>query len=98
MSRSLLHKDKLQAFKDWVTRHPNLDWADTSTVGDRYCLMQVWSKSGGWDKAKLGIYWRHHMPEHLTVDSRLEPTVRQFLRDHKATTIKDQKHEKPKSV
>lgn len=84
MSRNLLHKTKLDAFKAWLDAHPNLEWRNTEGQGNGYCVMQVRSKSGGWNKAWLGVYRRDHMPQHYTVDCRLEATVRPFLASARA--------------
>lgn len=70
MSKCLLHKDKLQAFKDWL---------DSKGMHYRegigaYQVLQVF-QHGQW----MGVFKRDNMIEHLTVDVRLEELVRAFI-------------------
>lgn len=71
MSRNLLHKSRVEAFKAWLTaegiawREPRGDWQ----------IMQVELPNGGW----ACLYERAHMPEHVTVDRRLEQLVHYFI-------------------
>ena len=74
MSKCLLHKDKLQAFKDWLDSK-GINHRESK---DTYQVHQVYQQ-GQW----MGIYQRASMIEHLTVDVRLEELVRAF----KATPI-----------
>lgn len=71
MSRCLLHLSHLEDFKAWL---------DAQGVGHRpgrdfYQVLQV-QVPGGW----ACIYQRNHMPEHYTVESRLEGLVRRFIK------------------
>ena len=70
MSKCLLHKDKLQAFKGWL---------DSKGINHRdgigsYQVLQVFQQ-GQW----MGVFRRASMIEHLTVDVRLEELVRAFI-------------------
>lgn len=70
MSKCLLHKDRLQAFKDWL---------DSKGINHRegigsYQVLQVFQQ-GQW----MGVFKRDNMIEHLTVDVRLEELVRAFI-------------------
>ena len=76
MSRCLLHKNKVEAFRQWL--------ADKG-IENR-------PPRGGWEilQVKIGRQWaclyaRIEMPEHVTCDVRLERMVRQFIRDQRAT-------------
>ena len=71
MSRSLLAKHKLPAFKEWL---------DTEFINHRpgrgdYDVLQVLLPSGQWQC----LFDRHDSPEHFTVAKPLEPTVRRFI-------------------
>lgn len=78
MSRCLLHKNKVEAFKAWLAekgienRPPRGDW-------------QIWQVKtrGEW----ACLYARIDMPEHVTCDVRLERMVRQFIRDIRAGRV-----------
>ena len=70
MSKCLLHKDKLQAFKDWL----DSKGINHREPKDTYQVHQVYQQ-GQW----MGIYQRASMIEHLTVDVRLEELVRAFI-------------------
>lgn len=77
MSRNLLHVSKLQEFMKWCNER-GLEAKEHSQVG--YMVATVKPKS-----CKLqhgyGIWRRDKMPEHLTVDRRLEPVVRIFIKE-----------------
>lgn len=70
MSKCLLHKDKLQAFKDWLDSK-GINHRESK---DTYQVHQVYQQ-GQW----MGIYQRASMIEHLTIDIRLEELVRAFI-------------------
>lgn len=73
MSRSLLHKTKLQAFRDWC----EVKGIPVRPGRGDYQVLQVQAKPPDW----FSIYERHHMPEHFTVDRRLESLVYRFIKD-----------------
>lgn len=78
MSRSLLHKSKLEDFKAWldencINHRPG--------VGD-YQVLQVERRCpvvNRWD----AIYERLHEPDHLTVVTQLERLVRRYIKERK---------------
>lgn len=70
MSKCLLHKDKLQAFKDWLDSK-GINHRESK---DTYQVHQVYQQ-GQW----MGVFRRNNMIEHLTVDVRLEELVRAFI-------------------
>lgn len=79
MSKCLLHKDKLQAFKDWL---------DSKGINHRegigsYQVLQVFQQ-GHW----MGVFRRDNMIEHLSVDVRLEELVRAFINTPKLKYLK----------
>jgi hypothetical protein len=73
MSRNLLHKDKLDTFKQWLDakgiqhRSGRGDWQ----------LLQVLYDGKTW----ACIYDRYSVLEHLTADHRLDSLVRRFIKD-----------------
>jgi len=81
MSRNLLHKDKLDDFIKWC----NWQGIAAYRVEIDYQVARVRIQS----KPKLvfaNIYYRLNMPEHYTVDWRLENTVRRYIRWSKAVS------------
>ena len=77
MSRNLLHKSKLAAFRCWLTAQ---GIEHRPPRGD-YEVLQVQAKAPAW----FCVFDRHAAKEHYTVDVRLEPTVRRFIRENKAS-------------
>lgn len=73
MSRNLLHKSKLPAFRDWLTEQ---GIQHRPPRGD-YEVLQVRLKSGAWHC----VFDRHDSPEHYTVAKPLEQTVCCFIVD-----------------
>lgn len=79
MSRNLLHINKLDAFKDWLTqrgvahRPTNADWQ----------MLQVRLTPRNQPAYWAAVYRRAELKEHLSVDHRLEPLVRQFISDRR---------------
>lgn len=71
-SRNLLHLNKVEAFKLWLDRK-NIAYRDGK--GD-YELLQVNTPNFGWQK----LYRRHDMSEHITVQDKLVPLVKTFIR------------------
>ena len=71
MSRNLLHISKLDAFKAWMDAS-GIEWRPAR---GEYQVLQVEMLKGGW----ACIYWREKMPEHYTVDVRIEPLVQRFI-------------------
>lgn len=75
MSRNLLHKSKLPAFKSWLESR---GIAHRPPRGD-YDVLQVQAAPPDW----FCVFDRISAPEHYTVDHRLESTVRRFIRSTK---------------
>lgn len=69
----MLHKTKLEAFKDWLT---SKGVEHRPARGD-YQVLQVRTKNGQWQC----IFDRSAAPEHYTVAWPLEGLVVQFIRD-----------------
>lgn len=72
MSRCLLHKTKLDAFKEWLS---------TSGIEHRpargdFQVLQVKTRNGQWQC----VFDRLDAPEHYTVAWPLEPIVWRFIR------------------
>lgn len=72
MSRCLLHKTKLEAFKNWL---------DASGIEHRpprgdFQVLQIKTKNRQWQC----VFDRIEAPEHYTVAWPLEPIVRRFIR------------------
>jgi hypothetical protein len=78
MSRCLLHVGKLQAFKDWLT----INGIEYRSSRGPYEVIQVLVTPPYW----YCVYGRINMPEHYTVDRRLEPTVRRFINETEEPT------------
>ena len=76
MSRNLLHKTKLPSLCNWL----KLQGIDHRPGRGDYQVLQVLGVVRG-GHAWMCIFDRHDAPEHYTVDHRLEPTVRRFIRD-----------------
>lgn len=76
MSRCLLHKDKLFAFKQWLDARGVLNRPGRG----EYQLLQVEDR-GRW----RAVYWRHDMKEHVTVEQPLEWLVRKFINETKGS-------------
>lgn len=77
MSRSLLHKTKLENFKAWL---------DTKGIKHRpgkglWQVLQVCKDGVHWNC----VYIRHEMPEHYTTERNLDDLVVQFCRSTKAS-------------
>ena len=75
MSRNLLHKSKLETLKAWLESQ---GIQHRPPRGD-YQVLQVQAKAPHW----FCVFDRHTAPEHYTVDSRMEPLVRRFIRSTK---------------
>jgi hypothetical protein len=74
MSRNLLHKSKLDAFKSWLVLN---GFEHRPGRGD-YDVLQVKSPiTGDWQC----VFDRHNAPEHYTVAEPLELVVRRFIRE-----------------
>jgi len=73
MSRNLLHKTKLDAFKVWLTSQ---GVEHRPPRGD-YQVLQVRTKNGQWQC----IFDRIAAPEHYTVAGPLEGLVVRFIRE-----------------
>jgi hypothetical protein len=75
--RALLHIDQLQMFRDWLDSI-GVKWRDTAAA---YQVLQVYSqRTGDW----VPIYKRNEATEHLTVQGRMVPLVRRFIRERKS--------------
>ena len=81
MSRSLLHQLKLGPFLHWC----NANGFETTEGDGHYMVARVKPKQS---KHGYGIWRRDHMPEHYTVDWRLEPVVRLYIKANRETRIK----------
>lgn len=76
MSRNLLHKTKLEPFKQWLTEQ---GYQHRAGRGD-YDVLQVLMSTGQWHC----IFDRLNAPEHYTVALPLEPIVWRFIREARA--------------
>ena len=76
MSRNLLHKSKLEPFKAWLSAQ---GIQHRPPRGD-YQVLMVNAKGAEW----WAIYDCHTAPEHYTVDIRMEPLARRFIRETRA--------------
>lgn len=76
MSRNTLHINRLQDFKDWLDSK-GLKWRDRN-IGYEVLQVQPRGSTQWW-----GIWRRDHMPEHYSVDSRMDGMVLNFLRETK---------------
>jgi len=85
MSRCLLHKLKLEEFIQWC----NDNGFVAVKVDIDYQVAYVRPKNS---KLRLGygIWRRDNMPEHYTVDWRLEPIVRLYIKQKKATYVRSE--------
>lgn len=72
MARNLLHKNKVEEFKQWLSEK-GIKYRDGR--GD-YQIIQV-QVSGTW----ACLYNRDDMPEHVTNDRRLNGLIRYFIRE-----------------
>lgn len=72
--RSLLHKNKLQEFREWCSTQ-GIECRDGR---GEYQVLQV-CLLGKW----YALYERAYMPEHLTVPLQLIKLARRFLSDSK---------------
>lgn len=71
--RCLLHKTKLEAFKAWL---------DEQSIPHRpgkgpWQELQVLTEKYGWQV----VFSRAEMPEHLSMNEKLTPLVRQFIEE-----------------
>lgn len=73
MSRNLLHKSKLEAFKAWLTAQG----VEHRPSRGSFQVLQVRTKNGQWQC----IFDRIAAPEHYTVAWPLEGLVHRFIRD-----------------
>lgn len=71
MSRNLLHKSKLEAFKQYLTERG----IEHRQGRDFYQVLQV-SLRGMW----MCVFDRHTAPEHYTNDKRMDYLVREFIK------------------
>ncbi len=72
MSRNLLHKTKLPAFKSWLDAQGIPHRAPRGTCE----MLQVQAAPPDW----FCVFDRLNAPEHYTVDHRLERIVQRFIR------------------
>lgn len=75
MKRCLLHKSKLAGFKSWLT----LKQIPCRPGKGAWQILQVQTKHHGWQ----AVFERIQMPEHVTVNEKLIPLVRAFIRESK---------------
>jgi hypothetical protein len=82
-NRCLLHKTKLRSFIAWLTANgiPHRHGKDAWQV------LQVRIADGNF----AGVYSKADMPEHYSIESRLEPVVRQFIEDNANGTTRGQR-------
>ena len=73
--RCTLHIDKLEAFKDYLNSQ---GIAHRAGKGD-WQVLQVLTPKSGWQV----VHKRSDMPEHYTVQDKLMPIVRDFLKTSK---------------
>lgn len=79
MSRNLLHKSHLPAFKQWLEGQGHA-WRDTTAA---YQVIQVKVKTRPeW----FGVYERDNAKEHYSVDSRIDWLVWNFIEETKNDT------------
>lgn len=77
MSRNLLHKSKLDAFKTWLTRN-GIEHRQGRGSWEEVLSVHMLSKNQ-WQS----VFDRIDAPEHYTVAAPLEPLVRRFIRESK---------------
>ncbi len=75
-NRYTLHINKLESFKTWLSEN-NIEFRPGK--GD-YQVLQVAVPNNGFQC----IYFRHQMPEHYTVQDKLMPLVKRFIRESRA--------------
>lgn len=73
MSRCLLHKTKLDEFKEWCRKRA----IPTRPGRGHHQILQVLTPKFGWQV----VYERDSAPEHYTVTWPLEMTVKRFIND-----------------
>ena len=78
VARNLLHKDKLEGFKSWLTAKGR---EHRPGRGDRQTL-QV-KHGNGW----MPIFERAEMPEHLSVPGPLIPLVQAYIREGREAAV-----------
>lgn len=80
-SRNLLHKSKLSKFQAWLIAQGHEVRAPPN---GQYQLCQIrLSGQTVWHV----LYFREHMPEHISVVQPLVPTVRQWLNEQRTRTM-----------
>ena len=72
MSRNTLHLSHLEKFKQWLVD----EFIPFRPGKGNYQVIQIRLDDGQW----ACVYTRHDMPEHYTVDRRLEPLVHRFIK------------------
>ena len=72
MSRNLLHKNRLDDFKEWLQAQQ----IEVRAGKGHYQLFTFW-----WKDTWIGVYTRIFMPEHLSVDRRADPLVKRFIKE-----------------
>ena len=70
MSRNLLHKSKIERFQIWLATMK----IEFRSVDIDYQVMQI-----KWKNQWMSVFYRDHMPEHYSVDRRLDPLVKMFI-------------------
>lgn len=78
MSRNLLHKTKIEAFKAWLDEKG----IEHRPARGTYQVLQIKTKNGQWQC----VFDRLDAPEHYTVAWPLESMVHRFIRDSKAAS------------
>jgi hypothetical protein len=86
MSRNLLHKNRLDEFLEWCTKKDIINCKINSNSIDEYRVAGIKVKNK--DDWRF-IYKRLVMPEHYTIDWRLEPLVRNFIKETRKSLPKD---------
>lgn len=81
MSRNQLHITKLDEFTSFL----DAQGIDHRAGKGAYEVLQVRLKAGGFG----AVYRRHEMPEHYSVDRRLESLVARFCRQRKQESRSD---------
>jgi len=76
VSRNLLHKTKLDAFKAWLDKN----YIEHRAARGDFQVLQVKTESGQWQC----VFDRLDATEHYTVASPIEHMVRRFIRSEKA--------------
>lgn len=78
VARNLLHKDKLEGFKSWLTAKGR----EHRPGRGNWQVLQV-RHGTGWQ----AIFERAEMPEHLSVPGPLIPLVQAYIREGRALAI-----------